>query len=388
MKLQQIILAVIISFFSISVCNAQTNYSIIKGKVINWPTDTVYLQTMPFYSPFSSELVFQILDEDSTFSFQLENKNIPLVVQLYSDKKVANLGREQLLFLNYTDDYYYGHCVKFYTYGASTFLLEPGKFLDVQLKSNLILEKLSPEMAEQYKNAGGTLLDDNTIEYFGETGIVFSGENSFQHKYFQGVFDLQDKVDNRLELYQNKPIEKIDKAINSYNKIRTKLLENLEDEKENLSDIFYEYIKAEIEFGARVEFLKFLMFSNKEETETRDSFFSNGISQGIIDVIEFNKDEITPVVMATEAYNKYLELYINFKINIQNKRFSPYNEFSIQKCRTAIQELPRETVYYYLAGQFLQTFRSEDFAEDLIIEMITEFPEGELNDKLMEKYDL
>lgn len=388
MKLQNVILAVLISFSSISGCSAQSDYSVIKGKVFSWPSDTVFLQTMPFHSPFSSGLVFQVLDEDSTFSFQLESTDLPLVVQLYSKKEYAELNKEELLLLNYTDDYYYGHCVKFYTYGASTFLLEPGKSLDVRITANLLREKLSPEMAEQYKNAGGNLLDDNTIEYHGETGLVFSGENCTQYEYFQGIFDLQDKVDNRLELYQNKPFEKMDKAIDSYNKIRAKLLDNLEGEKDNLSDTYYEYVKAEIEFGARVEFLKFLMFTNKKETEVLDSFFSKEISQNIIDIIEFDKNKITPAVMASEAYNKYREIYINFKLNMQNKKFSPYYEFNAQKCKTAIQELPEETVYYYLAGQLLSALRTEDWVEDLLVEIIVEFPEGELNERLMEKYDL
>jgi hypothetical protein len=386
MKLQQIILTVIIILLSSSIGNAQINCSTIKGKVVNWPTDTVYLQTMPFYSPYSSELVFQILDEESTFSFELEIKDIPWIVQLYSNKTNAELNKEHLLFLNYTDDYYYGHCVKFYTYSANTFLLEPGKVLDVELESNRTLEKLSPEMAEKYRKAGAKILDDNMIEQIHETNIQFHGENTFQDIYFQKTFDLTDKVDNRLELYQNKPIEK---AIESYTKIRQKLLDNLEVEKGNLSVIIYEYIKAEIEFGARVEFLKYLMFSYQEkENKALDLFFSNEIPQDILDIIEFNKDEISAVIMANEEYNKYLEIYLNFKINIQNGKFSAYNEFSIQKCKTAIRELPKESAYYYLTGQFLHTFRTEDFVEDLVIETIKAFPEGELNDKLMEKYDL
>lgn len=385
MKLQQIILAVIISLSSIAVGNAQVNNSIIKGKVVNWPTDTVYLQTMPFYSPFSSNTKFQILAEDRTFHFELEDKDTPFVVQLFSKKSNVELNKERLLFLNYTDDYYYGHCVKFYIYAASTFLLEPGKILDIELSSNRTLKKLSPKIAEKYKKSGIKILENNTIEQANKTEIKFLGEDIFQYEYFQKTFDLQEKVDNRLELYQNKPIEK---AILSYAKIRKKLLDNLAAEKENLSPISYEYIKAEIEFGARVEFLKYLMFSSKEENGIMSSFFVNEISQGIMDIIEFNKDEVTPAVMASEAYNKYLELYLNFKINIQNKKFSVFNKFSMQKCKIAIRELPEKSAYYYLAGQLLQTLRTEDFAEDLAIATIKKFPDGELNDKLMEKYDL
>lgn len=385
MKLLQITLTVLISILSVSNGNAKADYSIIKGKAIDWPTDTVYLQTMPFYSPYSIELDFRILDEDHTFRFELENKKIPWVVQLFPNKRNADLNREQLLFLNYTDDYYYGHCKKFYTYSASTFLLEPGNILDIELKSNRTLEKLSSEMAAKYREAGAVITENNTIELEKETTIRFLEENSFQYEYFQNTFDLEDQVDKRLELYRGKPIEK---AEESYAKIRKKLLDNLESVKGNLSPTFYEYIKAEIEFGARVEFLKYLMFSDKEETEPLDSFFSKEISQEIIDIVEFNKNEVSPVVMASEAYNKYLELYLNFKLNVQNKKFSPFNELSKIKCKTAIRELPKESAYYYIAGQLLHYFRTEDFAEDLLIATIKEFPEGELNDKLMEKYDL
>ena len=385
MKLQQIILAVIINLSSVAVGSAQVNNSIIKGKVVNWPTDTVYLQTMPFNSPFSNNTEFQILAKDSTFSFELEDKDTPLVVQIFSKKSNVELNKKRLLFLNYTKDYYYDHCVKFYTYVASTFLLEPRKVLNVELKSNRALKKISPKLAERYRKLGAKIMDDNIIEQVNEIEIKFLGENTFQYEYFQKTFNLQDKIDNRLELYQNKPIEK---AIESYSKIRKKLLDNLEVEKERLSALYYEYIKAEIEFGARVEFLKYLMFPNKKENVALDLFFSNEISQDLIDIIEFNKDEVTPAVMASEAYNKYLELYLNFKINIQNKKFSEYNKFNKQKCKKAIHELPIKSTYYYLAGQLLQTFRTEDFVEDLVIATIIKFPEGELNDKLMKKYDL
>jgi hypothetical protein len=296
------------------------------------------------------------------------------------------MNKEQLLFLNLTNDYYYGHCVKFYTYGVSTFLLEPGEELNVVLKSNIRFDKLSPELAEKYRKLGAKILEGNMVEDINKTEIRFLGEDSFQYEYYQKTFTLDDKVDKRLKLYRNKPIEK---AIESYTKIRTKLLDNLELEKEKLSPLFFEYIKAEIEFGARVEFLKYLMFSyQKEENEALDSFFSNEIPQEIMDIIEFNKENITPVIMASEEYNKFLGLYLNFKINVQNKKYSVHNKFSTQKCKTAIRELPKKSAYYYIAGQLLHNFRTEDFAEDLAIETIKAFSEGELNDKLMKKYDL
>ena len=41
----------------------------IKGKVHNWITDTVYLTTLPYYTPYSNETYYQTLTKDSTFQF-------------------------------------------------------------------------------------------------------------------------------------------------------------------------------------------------------------------------------------------------------------------------------------------------------------------------------
>lgn len=384
--MKQIFLAAVISLSSLLISQAQVTYSTIKGKVVNWPTDTVYLQCMTFYSPYSSETKMQKLDNDSTFSFKLKNKDIPLIVQLYWNSDNVELNKMELVFLNYDPDYYYyGHCRKFYTYAVSTFLLEPEKTLNVKLTANRTFEKLNDEKAERYRKIGAKVLENNTIETIRETTIEFYGENIFSCEYFQKSFNLVNIVDKRLELYRNKPIEKV---VESYTKIKNKLLDHLEAEKGNLSAISYEYLKAEIEFGARVEFLKFLMFQNAEGSVIMDSLFANKIPQTILDVVEFDKIKISPVVMASEAYNKYLELYLTFKMNVQNLMFLNFYEFSMSKCKTAINELPEMSAYYYLAGQLLHTMRTESFVEDLVISTIKKFPEGELNDLLLEKYDL
>lgn len=389
MKLYRTIL-IISLFLSTGITTAQDNKTIIKGKVHYWPTDTIYLQTMPFHSPHSSELKFQTISKDSTFNFEFKNSDKPFVVQLFFNKKNAKLNREQLLFLNLTEKYYFSHCSKFYTYGVTTFLIEPNKVTNINLERNWSISTLTRKQAEKYRKSGIPILEDNSIQTTQKTSIEFLESNTFQNNYYQKSFDLTEKIDNRLDIYKTKSI---DKAIISYKKVKLKLLNAHELEKDKLSPVFYDYIKAEIEFGARVEFLKFLMLSKEKEM---DDFFANEIPKDIMNIIEFDKTKVNHTTLISEAYNKYLELYLSFKINIQNKKLNVNHKFSIQKIRTAIKNLPHESVYYYLANHLLQTNReqliqdikNEEAVEELITKTITKYPNGELNDKLIEKYDL
>ena len=379
MKLSRIVLTIVFGMSFVSMCYAQTNKTTFKGSVNNWHTDTVYLQTMPFHSPFSNELKFQNLSADSVFQFNFEDADKPFVVQIFSKKEHVESNKEELLFLNLTDKYYYGHCIKFYTHGVATFLIEPGTTLDVNLTNQTEITHFTSEAADRWRKRGVLIPLNNILEYNVEMKIQFVGDNSFQNNYYQESFDLDNDTDQRLELYYNKPIEK---AITSYNKIRKKLLKELETNKEKLSPVFYDYIKAEIEFGARKEFLKYLEQENSKEK--LDIFFSNEISGDIMDIIEFDKSKINYATIINEEYCKYLELYINFKMNIQNKEYIEHNDFSLKKGKTAFEILPEESAYYYLANQLLQTIRTED----VVIELIQGFPDGELNDKLIKMYDL
>lgn len=374
------------------VCNSQENRTIIKGTVHCWPTDTIYLQTMPFNSPHSSELKYQTISKDSTFSFEFESADKPFVVQLFLNRKAAESNKEQLLLLNLTDKYYYGHCIKFYTYETTTFLLEPNKVLNVDLERNWAISTLTPKKAKRYRELGIKVSENNTMETTQKTSIRFSEPNSFQNEYYQKSFNLDDKFDKRLDIYKTRTIGE---AIISFKKINQKLLNNLESEKDKLSVVFYDYIKAEIEFGARKEFLKFLMFSKEKEMDT---FFSKEIPKEIIDIIEFDKSKINASTLISEEYNKFLMLYLNFKMNIQNKKYNRNYEYDMQKIRTAIRNFPKESVYYFLANYLLQpqvnreylikTIKNEEAVEELITKTISKYPEGELNDKLIQKYDL
>ncbi|MDN5204623.1 hypothetical protein QQ008_24740 [Fulvivirgaceae bacterium BMA10] len=328
---------------------AQEIHTIIKGKVHNWPTDTIYLSELPFHSPYSRSVKYQLISDDSTFTFQFEKVKIPFVLYLSPDKKLINQNFQSLLFDNLTDKHYYGHCAKFYTHGLTTHLIGPGEKLEIDII---------------YKG-------------WDKAKLEFTGSDSFQNYYYQKSFALDNTIDKRLELYASKSMKIV---IAQLKKVTQKLLARLEKEKEKLSPLFYDYIKAEIEFGARKEFLKFLRFSKETEMQ---SLFSEEIPKEIMDVVEFDKSKINEAILISEEYNEYLELYLNFKMNIINKKHILYNEFSMQKCQIAIKVLPEESIYYYLANHLIQ-YPEVEFFDDLVSELIKRYPEGELNDVLLE----
>ena len=389
MKLHQIF-TFLLPLLLIGTIHAQGNKTTIIGTVEDWPTDTIYLQTMPFHSPHSSELKFQTISKDSTFNFEFKNSAKAFIIQLYSNKKQAENNKQQLLFLNLTKDYFYGHCNKFYTHGIATFLLEPNKTLDVVLRYDHYVKQLTEHTAKKYKANGIEVLKDNKMHVTAKMNIKFKYPNYFQDKYYQTSFNLDDKIDKRLDIYKTRSIET---AVISFNKIKKKLLDNLELDKNKLSPILYDYIKAEIEFGARKEFLKFMMLSKEKEME---DFFSKDIPKEVMDIIEFDKTKINATTLISEEYNKFLILYLNFKVNIINKEYNRDYKFGFDKIRTAIRNFPKKSVYFYLANNLLQTNReqlikeikNEEAVEEIITKTISKYPDGELNDKLIEKYDL
>ena len=386
--MKKLLLPALVLFLFINGVTAQENITTIKGKVKYWPSDTIYLQTMPFHSPHSSELKYQTISKDSTFSFEFENVKKPFIVQLYLSKQIAESNKEHLLLKNLTPEYYYGYCIKFYTYGTTTFLIEPHKTLDIALERNWTISKLTPERAEKYRKIGVNVSKDNTLETTKKTSIDFGETNRFENEYYQKSFNLDDKFDKRLDIYKSMSLEK---AIVSYNKLKQKLLNELETDKIKLSPTFYEYINAKIEFGARKEFLKFLMLTREDE---RADFFSKEIPKEIMDIIEFDKSKINSITLLSEEYNKFLMLYLNFK----NKSYNKYYEYDRDKITLAIKNFPKASVYYFLANYLLlpetnrktmmENIKNEEAIEELIIKTITKYPDGELNDKLIEKYDL
>ena len=147
--------------------------------------------------------------------------------------------------------------------------------------------------------------------------------------------------------------------------------------------MFYEYLKAEIEFGARKEFLKYLRFEHEDYLKT---LFTGEIPKDINEIVEFDKNNITNAILINEEYNEYLELYMNFKMNENQQAYLAYNVFNKDKYELALKELPEISQYYYLANNLLHTDSKQKFI-DLYHDIIMRYPNGELNIKLKEKYD-
>lgn len=353
MKLYPIILAFLIAG-SFTSANAQKNITIIKGKVHLWPTDTIYLQTLPFHSPYSSVLRYQLISKDSTFNFQFDKADNPFVFFISSQKKIVDQQIKGLLFDNLTKEHYWGNCIKIYTYGKTTNLIEPGDTMDM----------------------------DITWNGWKKTDIDFKGLNKFKYEYYQKSFDLDDKADKALSVTSS---ENMDWAISNLKNTTQNLLDNLKLDKGKLSPAFYDYIKAEIEFGARKEFLKYLW--SKKENHLKEIVATGKIPDKYAEILAFNKSSINDAVLISEEYNEFVEEYVNFLTNIANKEFKKFNPFSVKKLKIVAEELPEKSVYHYVANQFLLIDAANEFKE-IIKKFIVNYPNGELNSKLREKYKI
>ena len=379
-----------------SVINAQESKTIIRGKVHKWPSDTIYIQTLPFHSPYSSQLKHILISKDSTFSYEFTKKNMPIVFHLSPNKGLMIVNSKKLLFENLTEEHYWGFCNKFYDYGLSTHLIENGKSIRVDLTYNNRRQKLTAKQEKTAKKYGLKVAPDHTLSVNQKTEIKHFGLNKFQYDYYQKSFTLDDKLDKRLEVYESKSILE---AVISLKKLTHQMLRKLEKEKRKLSPLFYNYIKAEIVFGAKKEFLKFLRFAKEKEL---NALFSKAIPKEILDVVEFDKSDINNATLISEEYNEYLELYLNFKMNVINKKYVVYNKFSKQKIKKAIKILPKKSVYYYLVNHLLHysnnnlikhlkkesdTDSNEDLIEELVAGILKRYPKGELNNLLMKKFN-
>lgn len=372
--LPQILAILIFSFTS----TLKGNETIVKGTVHKWPTDTVYICELPFHSPYSSSVEYQVISSDSTFRFKFTGKDKLSVFLIGPEKHPLDLKIKSLLFDNLTSRHYYGHCIKVYTVGVSTFLIKPGTTFEIELNFNSWIEQLSPKRAEMLKRMGIPVADDNTVRDYGTTGIVFFGPNQFSNKYYQKSFNLDDKLDKLLERIGN-----INSAIKKLEIRKQNLLSDLDLNKGSLDAMFYEYLKAEIEFGARKEFLKYLRFEHEDYLKT---LFTGEIPKDINEIVEFDKNNITNAILINEEYNEYLELYMNFKMNENQQAYLAYNVFNKDKYELALKELPEISQYYYLANNLLHTDSKQKFI-DLYHDIIMRYPNGELNIKLKEKYD-
>jgi hypothetical protein len=329
----------------------------IKGKVNNWPTDTVYLSTLPFHSPYSSMDDFVLLSSDNTFKYTFDAKKEPFVLFLTPERKFLDL-RNDLLFENLTEEYYRGYCKKFYTDPITTYLIEPGT---------------------------ETIVELTKTKRYGETLIKFLNTNKYNSEYYQTTFELDQKFDEILDERFDEALTdltNIDKAIINLQKKQKEILTSLEQNKTYLSPLLYNYTKAEIEFGARKEFLRYLLLDHKDNSS---KLFENGISKGILTIVEFDKENINHETLISQEYNEFIELYLIFKNSVQKNKLTVYKQFDAEKFEFALQELPQVSKYYYLANNLLQSNNIEA-NKKLYERLILEYPEGELNNKLIEKY--
>lgn len=369
MKLHKIISIFIFTILFSSIVNAQQSKSIVIGKVHNWPTDTIYVQTLPFHSPISNMIKHTLISKDSTFLFEFEKTNKPFVFYIGASKSQIEKNVKKVLFDNFTKEgHLTSYCDKFYTWEVTTHLIEP-------------LEKV---------------VVDLTYNGWNKTKVQFSDENKFKNEFFQKTFLIGSGIGKRLQVEKNNSIELVIENLKKYEK---NLLKILEKEKSKLGNTHYNYIKAEIEFGVKIEFIKFLKTYKKK---FMDTLFLNKIPKKIIDLIEFDKKQINDATLINETYNKYLESYLNFKINIINKKNIEYNPISYQKFRTAIKILPKSSVYYYLANHLLQKsnnhlykifksnskFNENALLEELITGIIKHYPNGKLNNSIIKKFQL
>ncbi|MBN2612350.1 MAG: hypothetical protein JXB00_12395 [Bacteroidales bacterium] len=345
----------------------------IKGKVHNWTTDTVYCFTTPFYSPFSFESYYQIISDDSTFEFGFDDIDKPIIFQLTPSKRTVDENINTLMFSTLTNKHYYGQCNKFYTFYATTYLVEPNDSIVVDLKLNSWVETLSKKRAKQLKSIGVQISDDNTVRDYGKTDIIFINANKKSLEYFQKWFDLEDKFDSKIERSLNK-----ESALKNVTNLKNQLLSDLNDYKLNITPLLYEVLQNGIEFAARYELLKYLILN--EEPYLDEPYLYN-----LSEFVEFDKDKVNNNTIITEEYNEFLEFYLSFKLSKQQKKYIIYKAFDKEKYEFAILELPEISKYYYLANNLLFSDNSSDF-KNLANRLIKDYPNGELNNDLIEKY--
>lgn len=330
----------------------------IKGKVNQWPTDTVYFATFTFHSPYSTTAGFQVLKADQSFEYNFDQVEEPFIVFLTPERKFLDL-RKDVLFENLTDKYYRGYCQKFYDYPITTYLIEPGTETKVELtKTNR----------------------------YGQTLIKFLNANADNSAYYQTTFDLDQKfdeaVDSRLDVTL-KELKNIDQAIKNLNNRLNEALTSLAQERPYISPFLYSYTKAEIEFGAKKEFIRYLLLDHQQEAA---ELFKNKIPEKINKVIEFNKDNIDQATMMSQEYNEFLELYLHFKFSKQKNKLIAYKAFDQEKFDFALAEIPTASKYYYLANQLLHV-KNHEKTKPLVTTLLGLYPNGKLNNQLLEKYN-
>lgn len=362
--------------------NSIAQETIIKGKVHNWETDTVYVCELSFHSPYSSKVDYQIISNDGSFEFKWTDKKAPFVICIAPLSKTINNNKEALLFQNLTENHYYGQCIKFYKFGSTTYLIEPNTTLNVDVTLNTRIDTLSEEKAAYYRKLGADVKQDNTVRDFEETEIKFNGSSdNFNNTYYQQLFEKRIQLEDILEIYSSKNPQM---ALVNISLTLQNLLYDLELNKEKLSSTYYDYIKAELVFSAKMEYLKYLQFEQKDYL--KEIIASKNLPESMLKFLAIDNSLINSITIRSEMYNEYIGFYLNFIMNVVENDYMDYHPFNSNKWKAVVDELPSQAVYYYIANHLLIVDKSSEF-EEIYNWLKWRYPDGILNTELNEKYN-
>lgn len=123
-----------------------------------------------------------------------------------------------------------------------------------------------------------------------------------------------------------------------------------------------------------------------DQPETFKNIINTGnIPENIAKSITFEKNSINKNMFKTEMYAEYVEFYQTFVMNIVKKEYTEYRAFDFDKFLVVMDELPKESAYYYIANNLLKN-TDKDALEKIIDIFLYNYPSGELNEKIKEKF--
>ena len=354
----------------------------LKGKVHKWVSDTIYISHLPFHSVHSSFTEFQLLSKDSTFQFQWKNLKEPIVVSTSPLQSFSERIIEELIYENLTEDYFYSECLKFIQNGNTIYFINPNTTTEIEITANTWIDSLSEKRANYFRKRGVNIPKNNKIRDYGKSIISFINDsNNFNNYYFQDFFELRNQID---EVFDSYGAKNFTMAIAKLEKTKQALLLNLEQNKEKFLPFLYQYYKSDIEFASKKELLKYLTFRKKDFY--KEIVKSGKIPEKMAEILAFDRFNMNPITLKTQMYNEYVEFYINFVMNLEEKKYIEFRPLSIKKINVAYSELPRESAYYYISNHLLNV-KNIDLFKKKYKEIISRFPNGELNEKLKVKFE-
>ena len=361
----------------------QKQITILKGKVHKWVSDSVYISHLPFHSAHSSFTEFHLLSKDSTFQFQWENLKEPIIISVSPLKSFSKTIIEELIYENLTEDYFYSECLKFIQNGNTIYLINPNTTTEIEITANTWVDSLSEKRANYFRKRGVNIPKNNKIRDYGKSIISFINDsNNFNNYYFQDFFELRNQID---EVFDSYGAKNFTMAIAKLEKTKQALLLNLKQNKDKFLPFLYQYYKSDIEYSVKKELLKYLTFRKK--AIYKEIVKSGKVPEKMAQILAFDRDNINPITLKTQMYNEYVEFYINFVMNLEEKKYIEFRPLSIKKINVAFSELPSESAYYYISNHLLNV-KDINLFKKKSQEIISRFPQGELNEKLKTKFKI